>query len=122
MLCRLEKHIEIPVTFNGMTSANGRAYYDQQQIKLSTAIFNENESYWTAVAVHEACHFFCKRWSRNYGIKHITHGDKFHEFEVRHLSLFGMRPIYKKAYWKYLIDEETEEILWTTWNLRPHPG
>ncbi len=119
-LCRLEKYPEIQVIFNGMKSANGRAYTSQNLIKISDNVFSENEPYWTAVAIHEACHFFYKQWYNVFGIgtKKEAHGFKFKEFEIKHLDMFGMRPIYKRAYWKYLLDSSTDEILWVTWKLR----
>ncbi len=121
MLCRLEKYPDVQVIFNGMSSFNGLAYYNKGIIKIADSVFDENESYWTAVAVHETCHFFNNRWHREGLYVYADHhGNVFKQFEIKYLSLFGMRPIYKKAYWKYLIDEETEEILWTTWKDRPN--
>ena len=116
-ICRLAKIEPLTIIYNGMTSANGRACFKARTIKLSDSIFKEGEDYCYAVVIHEVCHHIHYEDAVKKCYTYHGHDNIFKRLETKWLAHYGMVPIYKRSYWKYLLDMDGN-IVWTTWKER----
>ncbi len=123
LICESEHHKRIPIDIKDITASKARL--SKGTITMSCCWCNESDEARWATVIHEVCHFLEYRdWRKNkpkpkpkkssytgeyympVRVFHSTtcHGDTFKRYETKWLHTFGLRPVYKRSYWKQLLD------------------
>jgi len=86
----------------------GRSRFNTGYVSIPIWAVNRGDAYLRYYLIHEVCHFMAQT--------ERGHGKQFKHYEKHYLALYGMRPVYKRAYVRQLLSLDGLVVYDSKWN------